>query len=373
MAILSNNHKLSLDIGTFCNLSCPSCFRVIQTEGYNKRHNTNVKIHPYLNTHHITLEQAKTWFPKKFLQDRVHHVEFCGAASEPVLSPYCLELIEYFSPLVEIVSMSTNGDAKTTEWWQQLGKVADNLIVRFYPDSLKPNNNLYRQSNTENVLKNLRTFVSAGGKAILSQVAFKHNQDEIEDFRKIAEEIKCDYRLFLAREFTDEVTTSYEASHNGKSYMLEKTDILPPNPTFKAIKSPDPNSYCTLTYEKTIKVFSNGVIFPCCHLEGGLFNIYEDFFLDENKTKPNTKINPEVYKDIASKIEVQGGIKTLSLKYNSIEDIMNSSFYRSALQLSWKLRSNETCCNKCINGTKASIADQNIKYLGLPDITNRQD
>lgn len=372
MAILSEKHKISIDIGTFCNLNCPSCFRVTQTKAYNRRHKTSFKTHPYLNTHHVTLDQVKSWFPEKFLRERTYHVEFCGAASEPALNPFCIELVKYFSQYVEIVSLSTNGDIKTIDWWKTLGSCCDNLVVRFYPDSLKPNNSLYRQSNTEKVLENINAFVSAGGKAILTQVVFKHNEDEIEDFKKLANDLGCNYKMFVAREFTDNKTTSYEASHNGKTYLLEKTSLISSNPAFKEVKSEDPNTYCTLTYEKIIRVFSNGVIFPCCHLEGELFEIYEDFFLDEKNTKPNSKIHPQTFKDIASKIEIQGGIKTISLKYNSIDNIMNSTFYRKSLQTSWKLKSNDTCCNKCINGSKSSIKEENINNLGLSDLSNRQ-
>lgn len=372
MSILSEKHKLSIDIGTYCNLNCPSCFRPVQTKIHNQRHGTKLKNHPYFNTYHVTLNQAEEWFPKSFLHDRVYHVEFCGAISEPSLNPSCIDLVKYFSSNVEIVSLSTNGDTKNTDWWKELGKSVDNLVVRFYPDLLKPNNSLYRQSNTENVLNNLNAFVSAGGKAILTQVVFKHNEDEIDDFKNLANKLGCNYKMFVAREFTDGKTTSYEATHKGKKYLLEKTSVIKENPPFKEVRSSDPNSYCTLTYEKIIRVFSNGVIFPCCHLEGELFEIYEEFFLNEENTIPNKKRHPKVFKDIASKIERQGGIKTISLKYNSIDNILNSTFYRNSLQTSWKLQSNEICCNRCINGSKASIKEENINNLGLSDLANRQ-
>jgi len=373
MAILSEKHKISIDIGNYCNLKCPSCFRVVQTEVHNRRNNKKLKNHPFLNTIHVTLDQAKNWFPESFLKQKVCHVEFCGASSEPSLNPFCIELVKYFSQHVDIVSMSTNGDTKNTDWWKELGKSANNFVVRFYPDSLKPNNNLYRQSNTEKVLENLRAFISTGGKAILTQVVFKHNEDEIEDFKNLANELGCNYKMFVAREFTDGETTSYEATHNGEKYLLEKTNLVQENLPFKEVRSLDPNSYCSLTYEKIIRVFSNGVIFPCCHLEGELFEIYEEFFLNEKNTAPNNKRHPEIFKDIASKIERQGGIKTISLKYTSIENIMNGTFYRNSLQTSWKLKSNETCCNRCINGSKASINEEQIDNLNLPDLRNRQD
>lgn len=370
MAILSSGHKLSIDIGNYCNLNCPSCFRVAQTDAYNRKNNTKLKNHPFLNTIHVTLDDAKQWFPEKFLRERISHVEFCGASSEPSLNPFCIELIEYFSKHVDIVSMSTNGDTKTTEWWQRLAKSAPNFVVRFYPDSLKENNSLYRQSNTDRVLQNMKAFISAGGKSILTHVIFKHNQDEIDQFKNIAKELNCSYRMYVAREFTDGKTTSYEATHNGKKYILEQNNIISSNPPFKEVRSSDVNSYCTLTYEKIIRVFCNGVIFPCCHTEGELFEVYEQFFLNENNTKPNVDIHPQINKDIVSKIEIQGGIKSICLKYNSIENILNGSFYRNSLQTSWKLKTNETCCNTCINGSKSFIEEENIYNLNL---TNRQE
>jgi len=370
MSILGTGHKINIDLGNYCNLNCPNCMRVSMTNDYNKKYNSNIKTHPFLNKINVTLLDVQKWFPIEFLQKRVSIIEMCGSLAEPTLNPECIELVKYFAPHVNVVSISTNAATKTVKWWKELAQSTDNLVVRFYLDSLKPNNSLYRQSDPIKIVENLRAFTSAGGKALLSHVVFKHNQDEIEDFKSLAKEVNCNYRMFVAREFTtDKTFTSYEVEYNGVKYLLEKNTIIPSNPSYKDLfNSTDPNEYCSLTHEKIIRVFCNGLIFPCCHLEGQFFDVYENFFMDESKTDPNLNIHPQLVKDFISKIELQGGIKTLSLKYNAIEDIINSNFYRKTLPMSWKLKSNKTCLN-CINGTRVDIKNGNeINNTLIPNI-----
>lgn len=347
MAILTNGHKIRLDIGNYCNLDCPSCFRQEMTRLYNREHNANVKYHPYLNKHNVTVDEIKDWFPPKFLRERVYEMSLCGASAEPSINPYCLDIVDYFKEHVEKISISTNGSTNNTDWWFELGK--RNVEVLFSIDSLKPNNNIYRiNSNTDKIIENMKAFISGGGNAILKHILFKHNQDEVSDFKELSKKLGCELKVVCAFEF-DDTTTSYEVQSKGKTYLIEKNTLIDKNPAHRT-KNPDPKSYCALTYNKMFIIHSNGVIYPCCFIEGQFFEIYEDFFIDETKTKPNLEKHPQIVKDFITKIEMQGGIKSLSLKYNKIEDILNSSFFRKTLEMSWKLQSNKTCM-ECKNGS----------------------
>jgi len=358
MSFLNVGHKINIDIGNYCNLSCPNCMRSSISKSYNVENN-NFQNHPYLNKSNITLENIQNWVPKKFLNERVKYVDFCGALAEPTLSPHCIDLVKYFSPHVEVISMSTNGDTRNVVWWKELAKVADNLVVRFYLDSFKPGNSLYRQSNSSRIIEHIEAFTSFGGKAILCNLVFKHNQDEIQDFKDFAKKLNCNYRMMVAREFTTNESTSYEVDYSGKKYLLEKNTLIPSNVPYRvSLNSTNPSEYCSLVHENMIRIFSNGLVMPCCHIEGQLFETYENFFIDENDTAPNLTRHPQFIKDFVSKIEMQGGIKTISLKYNSLEEIFNSNFYKTYLPLSWKLKSNEICQN-CINGSRLDIKDEN--------------
>lgn len=342
MAILSTGHEIRIDLGNYCNLDCPSCFRQVITKDYNNKHDTNHDYHPYLNRGYVSINDIRNWFPVDFLTKRVFRIILDGASSEPTLNPYFNEIVDYFCDHVEEVKISTNGSTRNVEWWAKL--VRKNLYPTFSIDSFKPNNNLYRiNSNTDKIIENMKAFISAGGKARLKMILFKHNQDEIEDFISFSKQIGCDFDLIPAFEFVDG-KTSYEVNHNGKQYTIEKNTLKErPKPYREQFNNPQ--DYCLLTQTKTMIVHSNGIVYPCCHIEGQFFQIYEDFFIDETKTKPNTNIHPQIVKDFVYRIEKQGGIKTLSLKYHTIEEIFNTPFFRSSLELSWKLKTNKTCMN----------------------------
>jgi len=358
MTILSTEHEIRIDLGNYCNLNCPTCFRQVATKEYNKKHNTDYEYHPYLNKNYVTPDEIRKWFSVDFLEERVSTILFDGASFEPTLNPYFEEIIDYLCAHVEEVRPSTNGSTRNAKWWASI--VRPNLYPIFSIDSLKPNNNLYRiNSNTNKIIENMKAYVSAGGKAKLKLILFKHNQDEIDDFISLTKQIGCDFDLIPAFEFLDGKTNSYEVNYMGEKYTIEKNTLEEiPKPHRETNPDLNPEDYCMLTQSKSIFVHANGIIFPCYHLNGSLFQIYEDFFIDETKTKPNLSIHPQIVKDFISKIELQGGIKTLSLKYNSIEDIFNSTFFRSALQISWKLKTNKTCMN-CKNRKQQTLQTKN--------------
>jgi len=344
MALLSTNHKIRLDVGTFCNLECPSCFRQAQTKRWNRENNTNLSAHPYLNKHWVTIEKAKKWFPESFLKERIRNITFDGATAEPSLNSDLPEMIDYFSPHVEILEMSTTASTRTPEWWYELGKTK--VYPTFSIDSFKPNNNLYRiNSNTEKVIENMRAFTAAGGKCALKHILFKHNQDEVQQFAEFAEEIGADLKRIPAFEFVDK--DSYEVNSHGKTYMLEKNTLYERNKPFRLEEdSSTPWDYCLLARgTKTIIVHALGVVYPCCHVEGEFFSFYSNYFAYGDPTPRKREYNPRIYDDFIHKIEGQGGIKTISLEYNTLEEVMNTRFYKYALELSWKMKSNETCMN----------------------------
>ena len=343
MALLSTNHKIRLDLGTFCNLECPTCFRQAKTRRYNKENNTNLDSHPYLNKHWVTIEKAKKWFPVPFLDKRIRNMTFDGATAEPSLNPDFFELVDYFSPHVDRLEMSTTASTRNPEWWYDLGKTK--ICPTFSIDSFKPNNNLYRiNSNTEKVIENMRAFAAGGGKGILKHILFKHNQDEIQQFIDFAEELGFAHRLIPAFDFVER--DSYEVTSHGKTYTIEKNTLHSRNAPYNKL-NPDltPYDYCLLTTSKTIIVHAIGVVYPCCHIEGEFFSFYENFFINGDPTPKDRTMNSRIYDDFIVKIEKQGGIKTCSLEHYSLEEIMNTRFYKHALEFSWRMKSNETCMN----------------------------
>ena len=341
MSILSSNHRLRIDIGSHCNLECPTCVRQSITLSYNKKHNTDYKSHPLLNKGFVSLKDIIKWFPSNFIESRLSTIHLSGATSEPTLNPEIIDIVNYFSKFKNVI-VDSNGSTNNEDWWYQLGKTGCKVI--FAVDSIKPNNNLYRiNANTNKIIANIKSFVSAGGIAEWKMILFKHNQDEISECESISKELGC--AVFLVQHsnsFSNRPT--YEVNTKQKKYTLERTQIVENVDSFST-KISNPKEYCNLIKDKVIIVFSNGVVYPCCFSEGDFFDTYGEFFIDENNTQP-TITDSNFCNSFVKIIERQGGIKSLSLKYHTIEDIMNSNLYKTSLELSWKLQNN-IFCQKC--------------------------
>ena len=344
--LLNVDHKIRFDLGNYCNLACPTCFR-----------NTTASEHPYLNTRYVTAEEAQSWFPEKFLRNHVRQFIFNGASSEPTLNPHFMEIVDWFHDKVPILRVSTNTSTRNPEWWYELGKTK--IRPDFAIDTLTPGNELYRiNADTKRIRENIEAFAAAGGKGTIKLILFKHNQDEIPFFKEYAK--KLGLRLSIHPSYDMKNRSSYMVYRKDKTYKLEKntTEDLQNNKTYRELSgSSNPADYCQLTSDKTFIVHCNGVIYPCCHIESWFFLFYADFFADGVTTKPKPReINSVFYDDIISKVESGGGITKLSLKHYSMEEILNSKFFKS-LAFSWRMKNNETCMKcKNSNGEKLKVS-----------------
>jgi sulfatase maturation enzyme AslB (radical SAM superfamily) len=64
--------------------------------------------------------------------------------------------------------------------------------VRFALDGLKDTHSLYRMgSDYDTVVKNMKTFIDAGGRATWKFIVFKHNEHQVDEASKLARELGC--------------------------------------------------------------------------------------------------------------------------------------------------------------------------------------
>jgi MoaA/NifB/PqqE/SkfB family radical SAM enzyme len=337
------NIKVRLEISDYCNLQCPMCARA-----------TNKEI---LNKTHLSLETVKEWLKPSFLYIKVKHIFLSGAVAEPTLNPECIDIAEYLSTY-KYVTIDSNGSTNNEDWWYELGKrTKDKCEVIFSPDSLKPNNNLYRiNSNTDKVLKNIKSFNSSGGKSLYKFIIFSHNEDELEEHKKIAKDLGCyKFQLVIPTGWADKDTKdTFEVKTKNKNYTLSKSNIVPKkNKDNKENKTPHEYCYLKENERKLIEISSWGIIYPCCMVPKHFFMVYKNFILHEDPTPSvdetlfNSNMRYQYFvKYMVPLIESQGGIKTLSLKYNSIANILGSNFYKFLLEDSWN-NNNKFCLEQC--------------------------
>jgi|688.fasta_scaffold281627_2 organic radical activating enzyme len=325
---------LKLDISNHCNLRCPHCARNFIKNDYK------------LNSRYVSLEKIKRWIPKSFvILNTSKTVLFSGALAEPTLNSELIEIVEYFLKFKCKISIDSNGSTNNEDWWYKLGKTK--VKCYFSPDSLVPNNNQYRiNSNTEKVISNMKAFISGGGIASWKYLPFKHNEDEYDAQKTLAKKIGAEFGVVQPSWF--------DANAEGETMVPSKYF-----PNSKKIVNSNltnnPEDYCVLIGKagSIIEVTPDGVIYPCCFAAKPFFSVYAPFFNNE-ETKPliredlmksSTKYKYFV-EDILPLIETQGGIKTLSLNFYTITDILNTDLFKRSLKSSWE-SGNNFCTKEC--------------------------
>lgn len=171
-----NVTDLHIELTDKCQASCPMCAR--NYSGAAER--------PFVSQHDITLEQFKSWFTPEFLKG-IKNFYACGNYGDPIIAKDCLEIFEYTRSCTDgRLSIHTNGSARSTTWWTDLAKALDgHHDVTFGIDGFAESHVLYRRgTDWQKIIDNAQAFINSGGTASVDCLVFKHNQHEIEDFKK---------------------------------------------------------------------------------------------------------------------------------------------------------------------------------------------
>ncbi len=169
--------SLHIELTDKCQAACPMCAR-------------NVNGGPdrsFVGQAEVTLNQFKSWFPDKFLEGLTKFYA-CGNYGDPIIAHECLEIYKHVKTVNPScnLSMNTNGGARTEEWWKELALVmTDKDKVIFGIDGFADSHVLYRRgTNWNKIINNAIAFINAGGNAHIDCLVFKHNQHEVNVFKK---------------------------------------------------------------------------------------------------------------------------------------------------------------------------------------------
>ena len=384
---------MHLELTTRCNAACPMCPRHI---------NNGSDLNPNLPMTEITLEQFKSWFSPEFLK-QMRRIYACGNYGDPIAAKDTLEIYRYIRECNDRVNLviHTNGSARSKSWWEELAKLMNggpdgsrNDYVIFSVDGLWDTNHLYRRNtNFDKIYENMKAYTAAGGKARWDYIVFEHNEHQVEEAQKIAEELGFEF-------FNIKKTTrwqGYDSEGRGLYHVYadgENTHVLrqPKNPIYQNENStefkksglipqfvtndefnrlyPDPKSKKDMNvfdketlswvsvphnnlgivcrarksrYQSLNEIFVDGAgnVYPCCFLGGEMWRANSDTW------------NPH---DASLKmIELNGGAESISLHKNTIEEIVDSPLYQRFLPLSFQrghnMRSHQcsACCGEEYN------------------------
>ena len=228
---LEDIKTIHLEVTQNCQAACPMCDRNMNGEGIN----------PHINLDELSLEDCKDIFPIKFIK-QLDTMYMCGNLGDPIVAQDTLEIFRYFrehNPHMWL-SMNTNAGARDEAWWTELAQIYGRMgAVIFSVDGLRDTNHIYRQNVVwDNVERNMRAFINAGGRARWDFLIFEHNQHQVEEAEALAD--KWGVEKFMKKKtgrFVDEKTNKKE-THQAKD--RKGKDTTEPKARRKNIQTKSP-------------------------------------------------------------------------------------------------------------------------------------
>jgi MoaA/NifB/PqqE/SkfB family radical SAM enzyme len=255
---LNELRLLEFELSSKCNAACPQCPRIDPTVFSDKS---------FLDTdNEISLQNVKDWFPFETLQ-HINVAKFMGSFSDPCIARDFFPIVEYLRKNTNNIEIHvhTNGSLRKPEWWFELGKIIGQRgYVMFGIDGLADTHSIYRiNTSYEKVIENAKAFIAGGGRAKWQFIVFKHNQHQLEDCRKLSQELGFEEFYVLG---SNRFQTEDSVQETQKGTVLEPSNVVE-HATQSQLwnKSQIETIECLSDKVKWIMVDWNGNVFPCCY------------------------------------------------------------------------------------------------------------
>lgn len=337
-----------LEITQRCQAACPMCDRN-ENGGADNRHITNAE---------LSLDDCKRIFKPEFIQ-QLKTMYMCGNLGDPIVARDTLEVFRYFrqhNPNIWL-SMNTNAGAKDQAWWRELASVFSRMgAVIFSVDGLGDTNHLYRQNVVwDNVERNMRAFIDAGGRARWDFIIFGHNEHQVDEAEELAKAWGCEkfQRKKSGRFFT--ASNKGKDAHQAQNRKGQETALIEKpkakeNINLALLKQKEiEKTYgsmkdyydtcgikCKVAAEKSIFITAEGLLMPCCWTAGRMYKWWHKDYRVEQ---------------IWDYIDDAGGKSGINVIENDLEAVMDGTLLDS-IEQSWYKNSIQegklgVCAMKC--------------------------
>lgn len=343
----SDIKKIHLEVTQNCQASCPMC----------DRNQNGGALNPHINLDELTLDDCKKIFTPEFIK-QLNTMYMCGNLGDPIIARDTLEIFQYFRQHNSNIwlSMNTNAGAKSTDWWTELADTFGTMgAVTFSIDGLSDTNHLYRQGVVwDNVERNMKTFITAGGRARWDFLIFEHNQHQINEAEELSKRWGCE--KFVAKKTgrfisaTSEKKESHQAINRKgeKTIELKKPDEKYVNSALKKqslleIKYGSMDNYyeqtpicCKVKDEGSLFITAEGLALPCCWTAGRMYKWWHQ--------------DPK-QEQIWKFIDFAGGKDAINAKIHGLERVFETEIF-DLIEDSWQETSYKegrlkVCAMKC--------------------------
>lgn len=259
--------KIEIELTTACNARCKLCLRTNREVDINE----------------INFEVLKD-FIEPILKD-LKVVILCGSFGDSIFYSHLFELLELIDSVPKIM-IATNGSVGDKNFWARLAKYKSVQVI-FALDGLEKSHELHRKGTKFNdVVRNIDIYIKNGGNAIVQMILFKHNENEVEDVKKLVEGMGASIFYRISRKYDDEFQkpSRYEMKELNKIRDEEKT------------------FYCQFVEENHIFISAKGEVVPCCHYNPDKFTKLLGNHEELNKVYELSKNDTNVYTSNIEKV-----------------------------------------------------------------------
>ena len=181
MWILREIKVLHLEPTDVCQAACALCAREIDANFQRDQH------------HHLDMYQIMQVIDVDAIS-RLHKMFMCGNYGDPAAGQYTLNIYRQFRRLNPdiVLGMNTNGALRTESWWQELANIMNQSqdYVVFSIDGLEDTNSVYRRNvDWHRLMRNIKSFVQAGGHAHWDMLVYRHNEHQVDQCEALARQL----------------------------------------------------------------------------------------------------------------------------------------------------------------------------------------
>ena len=343
---------IQIETSSMCNAACPQCLR----EWWDGDHSR-------IKQTYIPTEFYETRIPQH-VYDNLEKINFCGTVGDPCTAPNFIDVcrvVKKKNPNIEI-SIATNGGMKNTEWWDELASVlTDRDHVIFGIDGLADTNHIYRVNvRWEKLMRNVKAFIKAGGKAYWQFISFAHNEHQI----PLAEQMSKDmgfinfFTIYNNRFVVEDLFGKKSVGAGGvplmppkaeqeQSILLRRKKPMPTEPEEWMRTAEKQCIKCQAQETKEAYIDAETHLFPCCYLAGAKF------------TLDPTDTNDGYYNHWSS-----DGADSIKLSLNDWDEILSCNYYKN-LEKSWSQKFGEgrllVCSGVCSTREVQFSVYKNVK------------
>jgi len=279
------------------------------------------RVHKELNVTHLDVNVIKK-LPMEKMKN-LKTVKFCGNFGDPLMHPDLNEVINFFQN--QQIAISTNASLRSRQWWSDLGE-KENVSVTFCIDGIGKTHELYRRNTSyDKIIKNAKAFIDAGGTARWQFIVFKHNEHQLNEAKKLSEEMGFkEIKIMYSDRFdTDNKWKVYD--NNEYLYDLEKSSHQ--TTLRESLGAPEGEKYwkslnenkgaitCIWSEARRLYIHSDGTVYPCCML---------------GSIQSGKNIEKLMLKKLVK------DFKKIDLHHNDLSDILTSDVFQKALPGSFK-------------------------------------